>query len=268
MKIEQLYEKGSRKLNEDALLIQDTLFGVFDGASSMDKYADKDGHTGAYVAANIAKEIFKKNEGQLVELAKKANEKIRDEMAKAEIDTSKPTNLWFTTAAAIRLNGDSFDWVQIGDSLILVINKDGSYKLLVDEYDHDMETLTMWKKLAEKKVEEIYKELHDQSVKVRNQVGISYGALSGQREMDKFLNSGTESLKNVKHVILFTDGLIVPKENPQEKDDFEIFVKLFLQGGLKKVRDHVRKLEDDDPKCWKHPRFKQYDDIAAIAVSF
>ena len=47
-----------------------------------------------------------------------------------------------------------------------------------------------------------------------------------------------------------------------------MFVKLFLNGGLREVKDFVRNLEKNDPKCWKYPRYKQYDDIAAISISF
>ena len=34
------------------------------------------------------------------------------------------------------------------------------------------------------------------------------------------------------------------------------------------IKDFVRSLEKDDPKCWEYPRYKQYDDIAAISISF
>jgi len=27
-------------------------------------------------------------------------------------------------------------------------------------------------------------------------------------------------------------------------------------------------MESNDPKCWKYPRYKIYDDITAIAISF
>src|SRR3989338_2247001 len=40
------------------------------------------------------------------------------------------------------------------------------------------------------------------------------------------------------------------------------------EGGLEKIKDYVRGLEKDDPECWKYPRYKQYDDIAAISISF
>ncbi len=37
MKIETILEKGSARLNEDTLVVQGNLFGVFDGATSLNK---------------------------------------------------------------------------------------------------------------------------------------------------------------------------------------------------------------------------------------
>jgi len=37
-------------------------------------------------------------------------------------------------------------------------------------------------------------------------------------------------------------------------------------GGLQAVRNHVRRLQQEDPTCRKYPRFKQHDDIAAVAI--
>jgi hypothetical protein len=62
--------------------------------------------------------------------------------------------------------------------------------------------------------------------------------------------------------------LILPKENPEDQDDFNRFVEIFLEGGLERVKNYVRDLEKTDPECWKYPRYKQYDDIAAISISF
>lgn len=97
---------------------------------------------------------------------------------------------------------------------------------------------------------------------------ITYGIVNGEEEFVRFIHKGEEILENVEHIVIFTDGLIIPKENPEDSDDFNTFVKLFLEGGLKSIRDYVRDLEKDDPECWKYPRYKQYDDIAAISISF
>jgi len=267
MKVESVYDKGSRLLNEDALLIKSPVFGVFDGASSLVPYKSADGKTGAYLAANIARETFGKNHQSLKELAFDANQNIRNAMMQTGIDISKKEHLWGTTAAVVRIGKDSFEYVQITDSLILVIYKDNSFKLVVDYCDHDAELLAKWKELADKKTKNIREILNDDVIQLRKKSNTGYGVLNGEKEMAKFLRSGTESLKDVNHVVLFTDGLILPKENPQANDDLDTFVKLFLEGGLEKIKEFVREKENNDPECWKYPRYKQHDDIAAIAIS-
>ena len=58
--VSQIQEKGSGIINEDSILVKDDIFGVFDGASSLNKYIDENGKTGGYLASSIVKEIFEK----------------------------------------------------------------------------------------------------------------------------------------------------------------------------------------------------------------
>lgn len=267
MKIETVYEKGVREINEDALLVADPTFGVFDGVSGLEKYKNSEGKTGAWIASHIAAEAFRDTTRSLVECARTANNMIAAGMADAGIDTTRKVALWGTTAAVVRIGKDSFDWIQIADSLILLIYKDDSFKLLTPYFDQDLETMLMAQDLATRKVENVRALLEEQVFKIRNTINISYGALDGEPQMEKFLKSGTEPLLNIAHIILFTDGIFIPKEDPNVPDDIQTFVRLFLEGGLKKVHTYVRALEEGDPNLWKYPRFKQHDDIGAIAIS-
>lgn len=268
MKIETIHEKGSGTVNEDNIFSKENMFGVFDGVSSLVKFVYEDGKTGGLVASSIAKEVFEKEDGGLTELAKKANALIKKEMLRRNVDISDKKNLWSTTVAVVKINKDNFEWVQLADSLIVVVYEDASFKLLVTDYDLDKKTMLMWKELADKKTENIRQVLNDQIIKVRETMNVAYGVLSGEDEMVNFLKSGTESLENVRSIIIFTDGLFIPKEDPKGEDNFSLFVKLFNEGGLEKIRNYVRGLEDSDPKCWKYIRFKQHDDIGAVAVTF
>lgn len=204
----------------------------------------------------------------LLDLAAGANRMIREEMVRNGVDLSNRPNRWLTAFAAVRLSDKTFEWAQIGDCLIVVIYQDNSFKLLVEDYDHDAEALMAWKRLADQGKRDIIKLVYPHLVKIWNNYNKDYGVLNGDEEFIKFINRGRESLKGVRHVLLFTDGLFVPKEDPGAEDDFGKFVELFLEGGLERVRDYVRGLEKGDPNCWKYPRYKQHDDIAAIAISF
>jgi hypothetical protein len=97
-------------------------------------------------------------------------------------------------------------------------------------------------------------------------MNIRYGVLNGEPAALDFLRHGYEELDNVSDILLFTDGLFLPRENPLEDSDWCSFVNLYRQGGLQAVRDHVRYLQRQDPTLKKYPRFKLHDDIAAVAI--
>ncbi|MBI4095088.1 MAG: protein phosphatase 2C domain-containing protein [Candidatus Liptonbacteria bacterium] len=267
MKINHIFDVGSSK--EDACLIKDNLFAVFDGFNSLDKFVDEQGITGGLIAATITRDVFSRNKGTLRNLAIEANRIIREKMLESEIDIKNKSGLWGTILASVRIKDDSFEWIQLADCLILLIFKDNSYKLLVEDFDHDGEVLKIWKELAGQRRENIFEILVPGPLAgLRANANKTYGVLNGEEEAIPFLKTGEENLQNVKHILLFTDGLMIPKEDPQGKDDWKLFVNLFLQGGLENVKNFVRNLQEDDPKCWKYPRYKQHDDISAISLSF
>ncbi|QQG37524.1 MAG: protein phosphatase 2C domain-containing protein [Candidatus Kaiserbacteria bacterium] len=271
MHIEQLFDKGVGKINEDAMTIGATRFGVFDGVSSRAGYVDEHGKSGGYLAANIAKEVFETFKGSLTQTAMEANKRIESVMEDKGIDITKKENRWGTTMAVVDVNHSEkeFEWAQVADSLVIVIYTDGTFKQLIqDDYDHDRGIMSLWKELADTKTEDIRGKLDGNIRQLRQDVNVTFGVINGQADVSKFIRTGKESLENVAHILIFTDGLLIPKEDPQANDDFSVTVNLFLEGGLPKVRDHIRATEDTDPNCWKYPRYKKSDDIAAIAVSF
>jgi len=81
-----------------------------------------------------------------------------------------------------------------------------------------------------------------------------------------FLRMGTESLEKIKHILTFSDGLIIPSKELKDKN-FSKLVSIFLEGGFSKVLKYVRKLEDSDQNCSKYIRLKQHDDATGINFS-
>lgn len=266
MKIDHIFDTGSSK--EDSYLIKDNLFAVFDGFNSLDGFKDENGTTGGLIAATVAKDVFSGNQGSLKSLTMEANREIGEKMLDSKIDVSNKDSLWGTIFAAVRIKNNSFEWAQLADSLILVRFKDDSHKLLAKDFDHDGEVLTIWKELAAQKKENIRELIAEPLSKLRAKTNETYGVLNGEKSVGDFLKTGEENLQNVSHILLFTDGLMIPKEDPKGKDDWKLFIDLFLQGGLENIKNFVRNLQKDDPKCWKYPRYKQHDDIAAISLTF
>lgn len=268
MRIETLHDKGVGVVNEDFLLVSDPTFGVFDGATGLIPYVNTEGITGALLASTLVGSTFANPDKSLAELAIDASSALQRAMEDAGIDTHDKTLRWSTSGSVVRVRDSELEWLQVGDCLILVIHKDGSFRLLVENYNHDLETLLMWQQLASEGVEDLRTQVLPQLLKVRRDTNVTYGAFNGETEVQKFTHTGTISLEHVSDVILFTDGLFIPNKDPNSVDDFSYFVSLYKEGGLEKVKSVVREMEESDPKCSVYPRFKQYDDIGAIALTF
>ena len=102
---ENLLQKGSGALNEDALLIvpERGRFGVFDGATSYDKYTDKDGRTSGFLAAHFAEILFRRYPGDLKDSAYTANLAIAKAMREVGVDVSDKINRWNTALAVVEI---------------------------------------------------------------------------------------------------------------------------------------------------------------------
>lgn len=268
MRVSYFSEQGAGEMNEDSVLIDKNIFGVFDGATSIVKDGQENLKTGGLIASETARDTFKENDRPLHELAIKATHNLRYKMFDYGVHVSDKERVWCTTAAVVRVFGNSFEWLQISDSNILVLYKDGSYKLMVNEMDHDEEILLEWKYLAEKGEENIPEKLFSSFVELRNKMNVDYGAISGDDDVKNFIKEGKESLDNVSDIIIFTDGFFIPKQDPREAYDVEKIVELYKRGRLEAVKDYVRTLENQDPDCRKFPRVNPHDDATAIAISF
>jgi hypothetical protein len=264
--VETLLEKGSGALNEDVLFQQDHLFGVFDGATSLDKRKFTGDLTGGLLAARIAAQTFQEGYGSLPYLADKANRRIRSSLLAENVSLNERHRLWSTSLAVVRLAEDRFEYCQTGDALILLLFDDGGLRLVTPQIDIDRETLQLWKDSPAAKTTSIQDLLAEQIHRVRLQMNIKYGVLNGEPEAMNFLRHGYQDLAGVSDILLFTDGLFLPRENPLDCDDWQLLANLYRHGGLQAVRNHVRRLQKEDPSCRKYPRFKQHDDIAAVAI--
>lgn len=265
--VSSILEHGSSELNEDVLLEAGDVYGVFDGSTSLDKRRFQDDQTGGLLAASTAARSFQSSHLSLKQTAEKANKKIRLAQLREDIDIKNRHLLWSTSLAVIRLEEDRFEYCQTGDALILLILQDGTHKLVTPDIDIDRDTLMLWKKLRTSDETSQQKALAEQIRKVRLEMNVSYGVLNGEPEAVSFLHHGYVDLTNVSDVLLFTDGLHLPRENPQEEHDWDSFIEIYREGGLQAIRDFVRETQNQDPACHKYPRFKCHDDIAAVAIS-
>ena len=262
MKVEQILEQGSGTQNEDYLISENDVFGVFDGSTSLDE-AFFDGRSGGAMASSIAGQAFLGGSEPLTGLGALANDSIRAQMERCGVDFSRRCGLWSTSAAVVRLRNGVIEWFQTGDSQVVFIGQDGNHRVATRREDHDFPTLSMIREKGRH-----HPEVRKLVETIRQDMNRSYGVLNGEREAVDFFRTGMEEARDIKTVLLFTDGLDVPCPTPKRFKDFSSLVNLAAELGLDGLRDHVRGREAADPDMKLYPRFKQHDDIAAIAIHF
>lgn len=265
-KIERAFQAGGPRPSEDHLCCRQDLFAVFDGASSLSPQL-YNGQTGAWWASYLAGNEFIKNDAPLIDLGQRANRRLKTAMTAAGVPAADRLACWSTSAAAVRLGEDDAEWLQIGDCQIVAIAADGSYQLLTSGPHHDRPTLLSLKELIRQNVPHPHQALRPHVEAVRLRMNQEYGVLNGDDSAAEFFSGGRISLKDIKHLLLFTDGLLPPLEDPEREHDIDSIVALYLEGGLALVQQQVRLMEENDPDCRRYPRFKKHDDIAAIALS-
>lgn len=267
-RIATLCEPGSGPRNEDLVLADADLFGVFDGATSLEKQLFRGGtKSGGQLAAAIAAATFTQSPGSLAHRAALANRRLAEAQRACGIDGSERHRLWSTSLAVIRLEEEGFEYCQTGDAMILVLYENGSQRLLTPEIDIDGDTLALWQKAAEAGARDIYQALGEEIRRVRLAMNVTYGVLNGEERAMRFLRHGRENVAGVSDILLFTDGLFLPRRVPGKADDWEEFAAIYRRQGLPGLHREVRRRQDTDPQCRIYPRFKHHDDIAAVAIN-
>lgn len=268
--VTSLHETGLSALNEDTILVnqEQRVFGVFDGASSLDKYLSADGKTGAYLASSNSADVFAQPHANLIEALEDADQEVERLHKQSGIDTSDPVNRFSTTVAAVKINNDRAELLQVGDSVIIVIYKDGRIEAPLGYNDHDLEVMRKWRRLADEGHTDIMQLVAEDIIQLRRAANTSYGTLNGDGGAKKFMQTSSLDLKSVASILIITDGMLVPKTDPDTEEDWAYCAKLYQNGGLKKIYQTVRELEKSDPELTEYPRYKLHDDASGVAIDF
>jgi len=264
-------QPGISKLNEDTFLVNEAhgIFGVFDGASPQVKHDLADGKSGAYAVAHMAAKEFDKMSPNMLDTVQRLNDAINELHSKENINNLDALNRFATTVAVVRLHDDyQADLLQIGDSPILVIDKDGSVVLPLGYDGIDTEIMKKWRQLADRGASGIRQLLSEDVKDLRQQANRAYGMLNGDPAVMNFVKTTQISLESVASILLLTDGMFLPKTDPEAPEDWAEIAWLYQEGGLEKIYQTVYDIEETDPETTKYPRYKLHDDATAVAIDF
>ncbi|WP_308636325.1 protein phosphatase 2C domain-containing protein [Paenibacillus silvisoli] len=278
MNITSASVKGVGAWNEDAIIRNEALqlYGVIDGATSLVPYNGPGGETGGYLAAQLVARTCNEalNADSIMELLVSANDSLRGAMVQAGIDPRHKEGLWTACAAAIRVYPKWIEFAQAGDCMLAVYYADGSIRIVTnDQVAHvDDRTKAVWAEGVAAGLTTRAELLEYCMPTLRNGRELAntddgYGVINGDPAFPDYAEFGRIGRTNVKALLLFTDGLYIPKlPGESDKESAGEIASLVRQMGLPRYIEWLTELEESDPNCTKYPRGKKSDDKTALWI--
>ena len=277
---EEITKKGVGVLNEDAIIMHPkaNLYGALDGVSSLVPYLNSKKETGGFIAANLVKNYFESvtDPGSLKDHMIEVNDLLREQMVLANIDLEKKEELWGAALAIIRIQDDGVEFIQTGDCMILAVYDNEEVRPLTWRQVSHLEApaFAKWQEGITKGLKS-QKELHETVIdsirknRYRANTDGGYGVLNGEKDAVRFFEYGKINLTYLKHIILLTDGMFLPTNIVPEQSSYWSFVaQRILNKGIQLYTQELIELEECDPECIQHIRFKKSDDKTAMVINF
>lgn len=280
MRVEQLTVQGSNAWNEDALIASDRLrlYGVLDGATSL---TEPDGSaTGGYLASQAAKQAFESlgpapDSFTLREAVLEANARIRARMAEAGVDVNDKQSLWAAACAVVRVGEHQIEYAQVGDCMIVAVYEDGSVRTVThDQVEYfDERTKSLWEQYRQEGFsprevrEKVYRAIASNRQKTNTPDG--YAILNGDPALERYVEHGAFNRIRLRSVIVFTDGLFLPRQAGEPAPPMREMVRLIEEKGLAGYADWLINGENEAAeRGGKDARLKTSDDKTAIRIRF
>jgi len=257
----------SKNVSEDAMVVNNEInvYGVFDGATPITPFKNADGMNGAYIASNLFRKYFKNHfraEMTLSEGIILANRRLMEEMKINKIDINRPEERWSTCVAIIKIDKQKVSFAQLGDCMILAEYHSGEIKTLTKDTVKDISIRAKKRREKDRKKglilpdESYYQSIKNQLIYNRSMANTvdGYSVANGTEAVGNYIQLGSIDTKNLKSVLLISDGLFHPK--------FELLhvYKLIKEIGLE---DYSKGLEMEELKSKTHS-----DDKTGIFVRF
>ena len=259
-------EKGSGAQNEDTLSTSNDMYIVCDGSTTINGAANGTTAYGGKRAAELVVEVFSENSGTIRSMTRQANERIMRTMQAAGVDIADRETLWATSFAALRFDEENIEWAQSGDCAIILIRDGIGAELLTQLPGHDCDTLQKWQQQGPRVSGTISQVMAKEIARVRRGMNRDYGVLNGEKSALDFVQYGYTGIADVTDILLLSDGMLLPSDSPEKQPDIELLVRIYQTQGLIGLKRTIRAIQSTDPRCWRYPRFKMFDDMSAIAL--
>lgn len=213
----------SKKVSEDAMVVNNgiNVYGVFDGATPITSFKNADGMNGAYIASNLFRKYFENHfraEMTLSEGIIQVNRRLMDEMKSNNIDINRPEELWSTCVAIIKFDKQRISFAQLGDCMILAENHNGQINILTKDTVKDISRRAKLRREKERKQglilpdESYYQSIKNQLIYNRTMANTvdGYSVANGTEVVANYIQLGSIDTKNLKSILLISDGLFHP----------------------------------------------------------
>ncbi|MBS2969238.1 protein phosphatase 2C domain-containing protein [Metabacillus sp. KIGAM252] len=269
MNISLLSHKSPSKIEiEDAFFISDDCqtFGVFDGVTPMNGMLFANGHNGAFLASHMLAStlglpLYK--DKSLIEWLVESNALLLQRMESAAVKIEDRHLRWASCAAVLRIDGGRAAFVQCGDCMILKEDFNGLVTpLTVNSVEGISERARHFRESKRAEglaippeswfLDHPHERMKDHR-QLANRSG-GYSVVNGDRELIDFIQAGEADLKDIKSLLLISDGFFHPEWSLQEVH------KEISKIGLESYAEALRYME--------HMNGLQHDDMTGIYIQF
>lgn len=284
---ELVYVQGAGKENEDAYVAgkPNRVFSVIDGATGLTGLSGK-------LAAGIVKEALEnlRAHESLIHGVTAASERLDAEASSLKgvpyTDDIPKEERSTCGLAAVKLNGESLEYIHAGDCMIFVRYKNNEIRSVTHDLLSRLDAAAiqlfaqkMKEKTAadpnaleeperDKLLREIRRDIMPLLVENRKKLNTpdGYGIIDGSRESLKYLELGSVPLHYADSILLLTDGLQLPDQKGFGWKAWHDTAAYAFAHGLERLKDEVIRLEASDPACCLYPRLKFADDKTGILI--
>ncbi|MDP2966815.1 MAG: hypothetical protein Q8N87_00110 [bacterium] len=276
LKIEAIYDKGTAEEIEDGLLINPPFFGVIDGTSEPNHFIGKglsfEGMSSGEMVRKIILDAFynaKSNES-LEKVLLRANGKIRNLWYECKISLNRSDLIAGASFVFTKIDEQKIEIIQGGDCFALWLSDSNKISITKNQvYLHQLKTTKMIAEFMrrhkgdrKKMWQEFYQPLcqfrqRDDNKKTKT----GFAILNGQPSLKKCWQKIEIPIKNLKLLLLFSDGFVPFKK---VVDMAKETVKFYKKGGLNYILQKKRRFEKKTEKI----SYRVFDEATAIAIKF